>query len=438
MVSFFNRFLFFILIVNITSTSYGATDVKQLRISNTANSVRIVLDLTDQAEYKIFTIDNPYRVIIDLKNTHLNTSIAQPDVEKTGIQSIRNGVQDSNNLRIVFDLKQKMTVSSFVLAPEGNNIHRLVLDLKHSKTVQAKSVSQINQGKRDVVIAIDAGHGGTDGGATGKFLKEKDVVLSISKEIKKIIDGVPGYSAFLIRDGDYYIPLDQRPAIAREKKADLFISIHADAFTTPQPRGASVYSLSLRGASGAMAKFIEDSENSADERGGLNLSERSDILVQVLGELTLDATMDAGVDVGEFVLGSLKKGTKMHSSVIQKANFAVLRSPDVPSILIETGFISNPDEEKNLGSAKYRKNLASAIFKGIDRYFQANPIPGTYIAWSLENKNKLIDYTVKSGDTLSGIAYKHRINMSQIKAINHLKSDSLRIGQVLKLPLVSN
>ena len=337
----------------------------------------------------------------------------------------------------MLDLKTKMSVSSFVLAPDGKKAHRLVVDLKTSTQASAKSVTQINKGKRDVIIAIDAGHGGTDGGAVGKFLKEKNVVLAIAKEIKALIDAAPGYSAFLVRDGDYFIPLEERSKIARDKKADLFMSIHADAFTSSQPSGASVYGLSLRGATGAMAKFIAESENAADSRGGLNLSNKSDMLVQVLGELTLDATMDAGIDVGEYVIGSLKTDTKMHSSIIQKANFAVLRSPDVPSILIETGFISNHAEEKNLGSPKYRKKLAKSIFKGVDRYFKANPIPGTYIAWELESKNKLFDYTVKSGDSLSRIAVKYRVSVTQIKAINNLKNNAIQIGQVLKLPAVS-
>ena len=415
----------------------ASNQVKDLRISNTADSVRVVLDLSSNIDYKISTIASPFRVIIDLKNATLNTQIAQPDTIKTNIESIRSAVQKNKDLRIVLDLKTKMSVSSFILGPQGDKNHRLVLDLKNAAKTSAKSVSEINKGKRDVIIAIDAGHGGVDGGAAGKFLKEKNVVLAIAKQIKIVVDAAPGYSAFLVRNGDYFIALEERSKIARDKQADLFMSIHADAFTTPKPSGASVYSLSLRGATGAMAKFIAESENSADSRGGLDLANKSDMLVQVLGELTLDATMDAGVDVGEFVIGSLKTDTKMHSSNIQKANFAVLRSADVPSILIETGFISNHAEEKKLGSPAYRKKLAKSIFKGVDRYFKANPIPGTYIAWAIENENKMVAYKVKSGDSLSAIAYKFRINISQIKSINNLKNDAIRIGQTLQLPAAS-
>ncbi|MCJ8311426.1 MAG: LysM peptidoglycan-binding domain-containing protein, partial [Saccharospirillaceae bacterium] len=184
-------------------------------------------------------------------------------------------------------------------------------------------------------------------------------------------------------------------------------------------------------ASGAIAKFIESSETSAD---GLDLTNKSDMLAQVLGELTLDATMDAGVDVGKFVIGALKTDIKMHSSDIKKANFVVLRSADLPSILIETGFISNKKDERNLGSSAYRKKLAKQIFNGVDRYFKAYPIPGTYIAWVIENKNKLVNYQVKSGDSLSAIAQKYRVSVTQIKAINNLRNDSIRIGQTLKLP----
>jgi N-acetylmuramoyl-L-alanine amidase len=236
-------------------------------------------------------------------------------------------------------------------------------------------------GLRPLVIAIDAGHGGQDPGARGaNGSREKDLTLKIALELARQVDATPGLKAYLTRDSDFFIPLARRYQLARQHKADLFVSIHADAFTSPTARGSSVFVLSQRGASSQAARWLADQENAADLVGGLKLQDKSDTLASVLLDLSQSATMKASEDMAGQVLSGLKRLGKTHKNDVERANFVVLRSPDVPSMLVETAFISNPDEEARLNDPSHQKQLANAILEGVTGYFSRQPPPGTLYA----------------------------------------------------------
>jgi N-acetylmuramoyl-L-alanine amidase len=310
--------------------------------------------------------------------------------------------------------------------------------------IVSKSIAQISSQRRDIVVVIDAGHGGEDPGAIGPSkLREKDVVLAIAKEVYRQLSAIKGYQPILVRDSDYIVGLKQRRELARRKNADLFISIHADAYSKASANGASVYALSNGGVVSAVAKYLANQENAADVIGGINgvsLEDKDEVLKSVLVDLSMTTTLQSSLSVGSIVLNKMGKFAKLHGDRTQigQANFVVLRAPDVPSILIETGFISNPREERNLGSAAYRKKMASAISAGIQTYFQRTPPEGSFIAWQKQQAQTLQAatrrYTVAKGDTLSGIAGRYGISLTNLVSLNNLRSNSIRVGQVLLVP----
>jgi N-acetylmuramoyl-L-alanine amidase len=277
------------------------------------------------------------------------------------------------------------------------------------------------------VIAIDAGHGGKDHGATGRRgTREKTVVLSIARKLAELIRKEPGMRSVLIRDGDYFLGLRQRIDKARKHNADLFISIHADAFRDRRARGSSVFVLSRRGASSEMARWIAAKENAADLAGGVSLDDKDDMLTGVLLDLSQSATLAASHEVAANMLGGLKRLGKTHKSTVQRAGFMVLKSPDIPSILVETAFISNPTEENNLRSSKHQEKLARAMLNGIRDYFDNHPPAGTM---RVARKHR-----IKSGDTLSDIAAAYQVSLNSLRGFNSLKSDRLRVGETLRIP----
>lgn len=250
-----------------------------------------------------------------------------------------------------------------------------------AKPVQSTQDVARNAKLRQLVIAIDAGHGGQDTGAMGASgTREKDITLQVARELARQVNAMPGMKAYLTRDADFFIPLDQRYKKARAAKADVFVSIHADAFTNPQANGSSVFVLSQRGASSQAARWLANQENAADLVGGVKLKDKSDTLASVLLDLSQSATQRASEAIAKDVLGGLARIGKTHKNEIERANFVVLRSPDVPSMLVETAFISNPDEERRLKDPAYQRQLARAVLDGIDRYFSRLPPPGTWYA----------------------------------------------------------
>ncbi|MFQ3231881.1 MAG: N-acetylmuramoyl-L-alanine amidase [Reinekea sp.] len=435
----------------ICSVFAQATTLDGARIWPSPDVTRLVLDLSGPAEHTILVLKNPDRIVLDVKSTSLKGSIENLDLTDTGVRLIRSAKRNNNDLRIVLDMTEAMSPRSFNLPPNDQYGHRLVVDLERpvlsstgekvapTPTVNL-SVEKMSQQRRDIIVVIDAGHGGEDPGAIGpKKTREKDIVLAISKEIAQQLEARSGYKPMLVRDGDFIVALKNRRDYARKNNADIFVSIHADAFTSSLAQGASVYALSNGGATSSMAQYLADQENAADVIGGLNgvsLEDKDDILKQVLVDLSMTATMQSSLNVGTLVLDEIGRFTKLHGNrrAPGQANFVVLRAPDVPSILVETGYISNPTEEANLGSPAYRKKMATAIANGIVRYFESQPPEGSWVAWQQQQKQAVRKYVVAKGDTLSAIAVRNGVSLQALKSLNKINGSTIKIGQVLVLP----
>ncbi|MEO7064230.1 MAG: N-acetylmuramoyl-L-alanine amidase [Dokdonella sp.] len=415
-----------------------AAEIKTLRIWAGPEYTRAVFDVSGPVDYKLFELSKPNRVVLDVRGSTLGSQFNTP-AAKGVLKSLRAGKQGKNDARIVFDLVDGVRPKSFLLPPADKFGYRLVLDLyqETTKPTVVKSVAASLSGKgRNVVVAIDAGHGGDDPGATGASgAREKDITLAVARELKKLVDRTPGMTAVLTRDGDYFIPLEMRYSKARQAKADLFVSIHADAFTSSDARGSSVWVLSPRGATNEASRWLADRENRADLVGGISLDDKDDTLAKVLLDLSQGATMGASNSVAQEVLGALRKIGPTHRNYVERANFVVLRSPDVPSILVETAFITNPTEEARLKSPAHREKLASAILDGINGYFRVSPPPGSlFAASSARARLQTSRYVVGRGDTLSAIAQRHGMTSAQLRAANELADERVRTGEVLQIP----
>ena len=422
----------------------GAIDFQDVRVWAAPDQTRVVFDTSGAVTHNVFSLQNPDRLVIDVPAAQASKALQTGGKAGGLVKGVRTARNKDNTLRIVLDLKQSAKPRTFSLKPNGQYGHRLVIDLYEAgetksagkaagkKTVVKKTVVNKPAGLRDLVIAIDAGHGGDDPGAIGRRgTREKTVVLAIARELAALIRKEPGMRPVLIREGDYYVGLRQRINKARKENADLFISIHADGFRSQQARGSSVFVLSRRGASSEMGRWLEAKENSADLAGGVSLDDKDDLLAEVLLDLSQSATIEASHEVASNMLGGLKRLGKMHKSSVQRAGFVVLKSPDIPSILIETAFISNPQEENKLRDKRHQKKLAKAMLSGIRDYFGNNPPPGTHMATLAARK-----YKVKSGDTLSQIASVHQVSLSSLRGYNSLKTDRLRVGDTLRIPPV--
>ena len=513
-----------------------STVVEGMRLWTGPDNTRIVLDLDQAADYKLFTLSGPERVVIDLRNAILKKGLTARG-ERGIIQGLRTGIQNGRDLRVVLDLKGKAKPHSFTLKPDGSNGHRLVVDLKGALTsatppvvaappppqtvaripatatpasaartdnraapaepaasaspasanpnastpkvagasvvkAQAFAASRSatdtsapgsasgaaaekdtlpvqaapakttatapirtlsdNAPGRELIIAIDAGHGGKDVGARGPSgTHEKDVVLAIARKLAELVDKEPGMRSVLVRDGDYFIRLRDRMTKARKQRADLFVSVHADAFSDHRARGSSVFVVSERGASSEMARILAAQENAADLVGGVKLNDKDELLKSVLLDLSQSASIEASMNVADNVLSELKQVGRVHKTRVQQAGFMVLKSPDVPSILVETAFISNPEEERMLRDSRHQQRLAYAILKGIRAYFRDNPPPGTVIAAADAARR---EHVVKRGETLSGIAQRYAVSMDRLRVANRMSNDTVRVGGVLRIP----
>ncbi|MBU0501039.1 MAG: N-acetylmuramoyl-L-alanine amidase [Gammaproteobacteria bacterium] len=368
--------------------------VHAVRYWTAPDHIRLVLDTAGPVVHNLFSLDNPNRLVIDLENVRLDSRLSDPTVSNPYLKGLRSGVQNGKDLRLVLDLKQPVRPKSYVLPPSGGYGHRLVFDLFESQGGQPRqpvvTVEQsIKGGLRDVVIAVDAGHGGEDPGALGtRGVKEKDVTLAIARRLADRINREPGMKAVLVRDGDYFIPLRKRMSIARKHHADLFVSIHADAFQDKRARGSSVFTLSRKGASSEAARWLAERENSADLVGGVSLDNKDDVLASVLLDLSQTATIQASNDVAHQVFGELSRVGNTHGSRVQQAGFMVLKAPDIPSLLVETAFISNPDEERKLVDSTHQGRIAGALMNGIRDYFHASPPIDTKLAAMLRGKRQ--------------------------------------------------
>ena len=346
-----------------------------IRISQSADDhTRVVFDLTGEFKHDLFTLDNPYRVVIDLKATRKSEAMAVSSKTTNLMSGLRSASKDNGRVRVVLDLEGKVRPRSFALKPDGNSGHRLVVDLHAtnlSPTPIKTSQQQRSKQKKHFVIAIDPGHGGRDPGAIGKKgTREKDVALAVGKKMKALVNRTPGYKAFLTRDADRYVSLRNRVKKAREVEADIFVSLHADAFRKSHVKGASVYALSLRGASSEHARLAAKKENASDLIGGISLDDKDDMIRSVLLDLSQTATIQDSLELGSDVLSQISKVSRLNNKKVQQAGFAVLKAPDMPSILIETAFLSNPAEEQKLRSPKHQQKLAKAVFSGIKSHLK--------------------------------------------------------------------
>ena len=431
------RILSALILCSLSAQLIAAT-IQGVRVHESPDATRIVLDTSAAVKYKYFTLDKPERVVIDLANAKLAEGLDLAKVAKDllRIKKIR-GAPRGKGFRLVLDAKQKLRPNAFTLKPISPYGHRLVMDLAAPKQVRKKPAKQDAETRpqnRDVVIAIDAGHGGEDPGALGpKRQQEKHLVLQIAKRTAQAVNAKPGYRAVLTRTGDYYIAHRKRTALAREARADLFVSIHADAFTSAAASGASVYTLSDRGATSETAKWLAERANQSDLLGGVgdvSLSDKDDVLAHVLLDLSMDGNRSYSIEVGQSVLNQMGKMTKLHKKQVEQAAFIVLKSPDMPSILVETGFISNPQEARRLSQRDHQTKLAKAIANGIDKFMRANPPPGTAIA----ARRQELRHTIARGDTLSEIAARYGVTANALKRRNAIRGDKIRVGQTLFIP----
>ncbi|MGD8174118.1 LysM peptidoglycan-binding domain-containing protein [Vibrio sp. TRT 21S02] len=427
-----------------------ANALEGVRVWPSPDETRIVIDLKSEAEYSYFTLTSPSRLVVDLKQTTLSTKLPIVVKDSRVLSKVRkSSPPDKNTYRLVFELKKKVTPQLFKLAPTpgGQYGHRLVVDLPHgnvaapvtpakpsNNTQVSRDASQLH-GSADIVVAIDAGHGGEDPGSIGPTRKyEKHATLTISKKLAAEINAVPGMKAVLTRRGDYFVNLNKRSDIARRNKAHLLVSIHADAFHSPKPRGASVFVLNTRRANTEIARWVEDHEKQSQLLGGAgqvlakNTNDRN--VSQTLLDLQFSHSQKEGYKVATKILREMGKVAHLHKREPVNASLAVLKSPDIPSVLVETGFISNPSEERLLFQRSHQDKLARALRVALVNYFKQNPPEGTRFA----NRGKEIKHKVTRGQSLSLIAKKYKTSTKAIMRANNLKSSSLAIGQVLVIP----
>ncbi|MDF4002084.1 N-acetylmuramoyl-L-alanine amidase [Luteibacter sp. PPL552] len=501
-----------------------AADVKAARVWAGPEYTRVVFDLSGPATYKLSQGDVPGTVVLDIAGSAVAGDFAAPGAQ--GLFKSLSAGKEGNAARLTARVDASAKPKSFLLKPAGDYGYRLVLDLypggqsdpgdnaPHDETPtvaaapdlapepvtrsrgkassRGKPLPPALTGERKVIVAIDAGHGGEDPGARGATgLREKDVTLQVARELADQINAQPGMQAFLTRTGDYFIPLKRRYEIAREHNADMFVSIHADAFKNSDAKGSSVWVLSPRGKTSEAARWLADRENRADLVGGVSLDDKDDSLAAVLLDLQQGYAMQASESIAGNVLKALGRLGPTHRGYVERANFVVLRSPDVPSILVETAFITNPSEETRLRNPEHRRELAIAVLGGVRNYFESMPPPGTWFAAQAARRNgtavasvtasapaapvaadagavasdavkaatkKTVAradtvakagaparkgradadvrdlHRVSRGETLTGIAQQYGVSVGALKMANKMTDNNVRIGAVMVIP----
>ncbi len=440
------------------STAYAAeVDIEATRLWRAPDHTRLVFDLSAHPDYKVFTLANPERVVIDMNDTVLRTDFSTLDFSDSPIQNIRIGERDNATLRVVIDLSAEIELSSFTLRANGEFKDRLVVDLYDlapaQETITTGTSPEQGEGeqeqgrreeqeeeRRDIRVAIVAGHGGEDPGALShnRRIREKDVTLAIARALRDRLNATPGYHPVMIRDGDYTVKLEHRPQIGRKNRVDIYLSIHADSYPGRAARGATIYALSGETADRENARRIAQKENRADLLGGIEgdtrIADVEDDLALTLLDLSMAWSLEQSVKAGTSILDSLVGVARLRRDKVQAGNFWELRSPDIPSLLIETGYLSNPQEAERLATPSYQRQLADAIVRGVMNYFFESPPEGTLIAWQKENGIPPSTYIVRRGDTLSEIALRFQVSQTELKATNRLRSDIIHIGQELTMP----
>jgi N-acetylmuramoyl-L-alanine amidase len=437
----------------------ASVSVHNLRMWRAPDNTRLVFDLSGPLNHNLFSLKNPDRIVIDIDSASLTKPLPPMKFDGPVVKNIRTGHRGTGDLRIVLDLKRVTAPRAFVLKPFQDHGYRLVIDLDHTPDprnpafdtdkpaanpdrqppVTSSQPSSSRPVRRsEIVVAIDAGHGGEDPGAIGRRYRtrEKQVVLNIARELKKLIDREHNMRAILTRKGDYFVPLAKRVHMAQDARADIFVSIHADSLPKKRARGASVYALSQRGATSRLAKRLADQENASDYIGGI-LENKDPIVQKVLVDLNQTSTIVDSLALGRDVLASLKPVGHIHSHNVEQAGFAVLKSPFMPSVLIETAFISNPAEEKRLRTHRFQRRMARGIFNGVKRYIKRKglqPIPRAVPRRADKTGRPRHMHLVRRGETLSGIAQRYGVEVRAIRLANNLPGNKVKAGESLLIP----
>lgn len=433
-------FVFFLLI---SFNAFAENKLQDIRVWPSPDKFRLVFDLTEKPNFSHFSLINDDRLVIDFKDTSLKVNLKKLKINSKLVKRIRkSGPPKKGSLRLVIDLNKAIKPKIFSLPPTGPYGDRLVVDLpKISKTISkpvpsvvVKTVQDKAKQKRDIVIAIDAGHGGEDPGsigASGRY--EKTITLAISKMLAKRLNNTKGFKAVMTRKGDYYVGLNKRSSIARKASSDLLLSIHADAFTSRQPHGASILVLSNKRADSEVGRVLENNERHSELLGGvgeiIDTNENGKYLARTLIDMSMENAKVESYNIASDILKRLNKVTYLHKKTPVLASLAVLKSPDFPSLLVETGFISNPKEEKKLFDINHRKKMVEAIYQAVYRYFKEKAPEGTYFSNYRPKIHKVV-----SGDSLSKIAKRYNTSIAKLKKNNGLKSNVLHIGKELKIP----
>ena len=435
---FIKRIGLFCALYFMVTHSWSAALLKDVRMAKHNNQVRLVLDLDSNVNTHVFSLQNPHRLVIDLENTILSKSIKKDNLQNNFIHDIRFGGGVKEALRVVLDVARITKFKHFMIPGNRTQNTRMVVDISFPENSSKLSQNQVSSDLlRDIRIVIDPGHGGKDPGAIGpNGTWESVVALAVSQRLAEQINKTQDMRAFLTRSGDNFVPLRDRMEIARERKADLFVSIHADALdNNPRVRGASIYTLSDKGAVDEASKRLAKRENEDISIGDVSLSGKNDSFATLMMGLSQSATNEASLEIGEFVLTELSRVSSIRKKKVQQSGLLVLKSPDVPSILIETTYISNPNEEKKLKDRNFQNKLANAILKGVRNYFLVNPPEETKFAKNLQNQSRTISYIVRRGDTLSEIADLYSISLSVLRRFNQINGSNIKIGQTLQIPL---
>lgn len=430
----------------------ASNQVQSIRVWPSPDNTRVVFDLVAAPDFKHFTLDNPHRLVIDLNRISGGTELPKVNGEAALVRGIRSS-GSQNSMRIVLDLTKAVKPNVFALAPTAPYGHRLVIDFPDSNPAATTASSSAAtstattgggtsrpaipssvRAARDIIIAVDAGHGGEDPGSIGPAgTYEKNLTLPIARQLVELINKEPGMKASLVRTGDYFIHVNNRTDIARRMQADLLVSIHADAFTSPNPRGAAVWVLSLRRASSEVGRMLEQTERHGELLGGvaevIKDSANERYLAQTVLDLSMNHSMVTAHQVANQVLSELGKVTTLHKREPQAASLGVLRAPDIPSILVEVGFISNPQEERLLRNSAHQQKLVRSLFTGLRRHFELSPP-----ADSLFAQRRAKEHRVQAGESLSLLAQRYNVSVDELRRHNDLRNDSIRIGQVIRIP----
>ena len=437
----------------LASFAVSAANVEELRLWRAPDHTRLVFDLSGEVEYKLFTLSNPARVVIDIEGSTLDGDFSRLDFNESPISGMRSAIRDGDTLRMVIDLATEVEPRSFTLAPNSEQGNRLVVDLydqspsssapRSTNSVSSNSTTAPRRDeRRNIIVAISAGHGGEDPGGIGYDgkLREKNITLKIARALFDRLESMPGYTPIMIRDGDYYVELQRRSEIAREQRADLFVAVHTDWYRTSRANGLTIYALSGDRADRENSRRVAQKENNADLLGGvggdLDLSSWDDDVALTLVSLQMAWSMEQSLIAGTRVLESLDGVTRLRRDKVQQASLEVLKSPDIPSMLIETGYLTNPDEARRLNTSAFQQKLARGIAQGVLNYFYDAPPEGTLVAW--QKSNGIVPmggtYMVKRGDSLSVIAQRYNVSLAELKSVNSISSNTIHVGQELTIP----